>query len=242
MTTLFISDLHLSTEHPEITQCFLTFLKEEALYADALYILGDLFESWIGDDDITPLHEDVKKGLKTLTEKGVPVYFIHGNRDFLIGKRFVRETGVKLLPEHYVVDLYGKPVLLMHGDTLCTQDLAYQQYRQKVHNSVIQWLYLRLPLRIRRKIGERLRAGSKSHNAEKSEMIMDVEQKTVMNVMAEENVDLLIHGHTHRPNIHQLIVDKKPAQRIVLGDWYEQGSVLVYKADSIELQQRRFGK
>ncbi|MFD2180007.1 UDP-2,3-diacylglucosamine diphosphatase [Veronia pacifica] len=242
MTTLFISDLHLSDEHPEITDCFLTFIEQEAPEADALYILGDLFEAWIGDDDEAPLHHKVKTGLKALTNKGIPVYFIHGNRDFLIGKRFAKETGIKLLPEHCVVNLYEKPVLIMHGDTLCTQDLAYQQYRQKVHNSFIQWLYLRLPLGIRRKIGERLRSGSKSHNAQKSQMIMDVEQATVLNVMADENVDLLIHGHTHRPDVHQVTVNGRRGQRIVLGDWYEQGSVLVVTSEGAELQNRRFSE
>ncbi len=151
MTILFISDLHLSAERTDITDCFLTFMKKETKGIDALYVLGDLFEMWIGDDDDSPFHQQIKSAFKQLTDSGVPCYFIHGNRDFLVGKRFSLETGVQLLPEHTVIDLYGKPTLILHGDTLCTLDDDYQRYRKKVHNRFIQWLFFRLPLSYRQK-------------------------------------------------------------------------------------------
>lgn len=155
MTTLFISDLHLSADRPDITACFLRFMSSEARGIDALYVLGDLFEMWIGDDDDSPFHQQIKTAFRQLTDSGVPCYFIHGNRDFLIGKRFSQETGVELLPEHTVVDLYGTPTLILHGDTLCTLDEGYQRYRKKVHNRFIQWLFFRLPLSYRQRIGRR---------------------------------------------------------------------------------------
>ncbi|CZF77755.1 UDP-2,3-diacylglucosamine hydrolase [Grimontia marina] len=240
MTVLFISDLHLSPTHPEITQCFLRFLKEDAPKASALYVLGDLFESWIGDDDRTPLQIEVADAFKALSDTGVPIYFIHGNRDFLVGKRFARASGMTLLPEHKVIDLFGKPTLIMHGDTLCIQDEAYQRYRKKVHNPFIQWLFFRLPLSVRRRIGEKIRAGSTKSNQEKSEDIMDVDQSEVQRVMKESGVKQLIHGHTHRPDIHDIQLDTDPAQRIVLGDWYTQGSVLVCTEEGCALQTRAF--
>lgn len=240
MTVLFISDLHLSPSHPEITHCFLRFLKEDALNASALYVLGDLFEAWIGDDDDTPLHSDVANAFRALTDSGVPVYFIHGNRDFLIGKRFANAAGITLLPEQQVIDLFGEPTLIMHGDTLCIQDEAYQNYRKKVHNPLIQWLFFRLPLSLRRRVGEKLRAGSAKSNQAKSQDIMDVDQDEVIRVMQTQQVSRLIHGHTHRPDIHSLRVNGKPAQRIVLGDWYSQGSVLTCTEAGCSLETRAF--
>ncbi|SMY32848.1 UDP-2,3-diacylglucosamine hydrolase [Photobacterium malacitanum] len=240
MTTLFIADLHLSAERPDITACFLRFMAQETHHIDALYVLGDLFEMWIGDDEDSPFLRQIKQAFKTLTDTGTPCYFIHGNRDFLIGKRFSRETGITLLPEHSVVDLYGTPTLILHGDTLCIEDQAYQRYRKKVHNPVIQWLFARLPLSYRIKVGDKFRQNSGKNNQTKSQSIMDVTQAEVIRVMREANVTQMIHGHTHRPNIHNFDIDGIPAQRIVLGDWYDHGSVLVYNADGYQLETRNF--
>ncbi|PSU97205.1 UDP-2,3-diacylglucosamine diphosphatase [Photobacterium kishitanii] len=240
MTTLFISDLHLSAERPDITACFLRFMAQETHAIDALYVLGDLFEMWIGDDEDSPFLQQVKQAFKTLADAGTPCYFIHGNRDFLIGKRFSRETGIIVLPEHTVVDLYGTPTLILHGDTLCIEDQAYQRYRKKVHNPVIQWLFARLPLSYRIKVGDKFRQSSGKNNQAKSQSIMDVTQAEVIRIMRDANVTQMIHGHTHRPDIHNLNIDGLPAQRIVLGDWYDHGSVLVYDANGYQLETRNF--
>lgn len=240
MTTLFISDLHLSAERHDITECFLTFMKEEARGIDALYVLGDLFEMWIGDDDDSPFHRQIKAAFRELTDAGTPCYFIHGNRDFLIGSRFSKETGVQLLPEHTVIDLYGTPTLILHGDTLCTLDYDYQRYRKKVHNRFIQWLFFRLPLSYRQKIGSKLRSNSSMTNQVKREDVMDVTPDEVEKVMAQYQVTAMIHGHTHRPAVHHLTVGKQPAVRTVLGDWYDHGSVLVCTSDGCKLETRDF--
>ncbi|PSV13726.1 UDP-2,3-diacylglucosamine diphosphatase [Photobacterium leiognathi] len=240
MTTLFISDLHLSASRPDMTACFLRFMAEDTANIDALYVLGDLFEMWIGDDEESPFLQQIKQAFKTLTDSGIPCYFVHGNRDFLIGKRFSQQTGIQLLPEHSVVDLYGKPTLILHGDTLCIEDEAYQRYRKKVHNKFIQWLFFRIPLSKRIQIGEKFRNNSSKNNQMKSQSIMDVTASEVVRVMKEFHVDQMIHGHTHRPDIHSLTVDEKPATRIVLGDWYEHGSVLVVTPDGYQLETRAF--
>ncbi len=240
MTILFIADLHLSPSHPDITDCFFRFMEQEAPSASALYVLGDLFESWIGDDEETPLQCDVANAFKTLSAKGVPIYFIHGNRDFMIGKRFAKSAGMTLLPEHHVIDLFGEPTLIMHGDTLCIQDEAYQRYRKKVHNKFTQWLFRRLPLSTRQKIGQKIRSSSSSNNQEKPQEIMDVDQNEVTRVMQAYGVKQLIHGHTHRPNIHTLSIGTDLAQRIVLGDWYTQGSVLACTPEGCTLEARKF--
>ncbi len=240
MTTLFISDLHLSAERPDITACFLRFMAQEARGIDALYVLGDLFEMWIGDDDESPFHQQVKQAFRALTDSGVPCYFIHGNRDFLIGRRFSEETGVTLLPEHSVIDLYGTPTLILHGDTLCTLDEGYQRYRKKVHNRFIQWLFFRLPLRYRQQIGHKMRSGSSQSNQMKSQAIMDVTPTEVLKAMNQYQVRQMIHGHTHRPDVHDILVQGQPAQRIVLGDWYDHGSVLVCTPEGCELETLDF--
>ncbi|WP_318404096.1 UDP-2,3-diacylglucosamine diphosphatase [Photobacterium leiognathi] len=240
MTTLFISDLHLSASRPDMTDCFLRFMAEDTANIDALYVLGDLFEMWIGDDEESPFLQQIKQAFKTLTDSGIPCYFVHGNRDFLIGKRFSQQTGIQLLPEHSVVDLYGKPTLILHGDTLCIEDEAYQRYRKKVHNKFIQWLFFRIPLSKRIQIGEKFRNNSSKNNQMKSQSIMDVTASEVVRVMEEFHVDQMIHGHTHRPDIHSLTVNDKPATRIVLGDWYEHGSVLVVTPDGYQLETRAF--
>jgi UDP-2,3-diacylglucosamine hydrolase len=238
VTTLFISDLHLDRERPVITTQFLRFLEDEARKADALYILGDLFEAWIGDDDPDPDKGRVVASLKELTSAGVAVYLIHGNRDFLIGERFCRETGVKLLKDGTIVDLYGKRVLLMHGDTLCTDDHAYQRLRRIVRNPLVQFVMRRLTLGQRERLAERMRAGSKAHIATMDAtrpQIMDVNAQAVRDTFASYGVDYMIHGHTHRPAVHEVPLDDRKATRIVLGDWYEQGSVLRWGPRGYEL-------
>ncbi|MGG2077532.1 UDP-2,3-diacylglucosamine diphosphatase [Lelliottia nimipressuralis] len=235
MATLFIADLHLQTEEPAITAGFLRFLQGEARSADALYILGDLFEAWIGDDDPNPLHREIAAAIKALVDSGVPCFFIHGNRDFLIGKRFARESGMTLLPEEQVLDLYGRQVLIMHGDTLCTDDTGYLAFRAKVHTPWIQTLFLALPLFIRYRIAAKMRAGSKAANSSKSLSIMDVNPQAVIEVMEKHRVQWLIHGHTHRPDVHTLSANGEPAHRVVLGAWHTEGSMVKVTPDGIEL-------
>ncbi|MDA8489688.1 UDP-2,3-diacylglucosamine diphosphatase [Kluyvera sp. Awk 3] len=235
MATLFIADLHLQTEEPAITAGFLRFLHGEARQADALYILGDLFEAWIGDDDPNPLHREMAVAIKSLVDSGVPCFFIHGNRDFLIGKRFARESGMQLLPEEQVLTLYGRRVLIMHGDTLCTDDPGYLAFRAKVHTPWIQKLFLALPLFIRRRIAQKMRSDSKAANSSKSMEIMDVNPRAVVKVMEKHRVQWLIHGHTHRPDIHRLVANGTQAHRVVLGAWHTQGSMVKVTAEDVEL-------
>ncbi|WP_438863446.1 UDP-2,3-diacylglucosamine diphosphatase [Neptunicella sp.] len=236
LNTLFIADLHLSESRPDITAAFIHFMQQQAIHADALYVLGDLFEVWIGDDEITPLNTQVIQAFKQLTSQQVPVYFIHGNRDFLIGRRFAKATGVILLPEHHVIDLYGQPTLIMHGDSLCTLDVAYQKFRKKSRSWWWQAGILSLPLFIRHKIGQNARQKSQQSNMNKSDNIMDVTESEVITQMEQHQVQTLIHGHTHRPAIHSLEINGQPAKRIVLGDWYEQGSCLKVTPESILLE------
>jgi len=315
MTTLFISDLHLDAQRPDITRQFLSFLANEARRAQALYILGDLFEAWIGDDDPESDKRQVVAALRELSDAGVPVALIHGNRDFLIGRRFCRETGVTLLPDGTIVNLYGRPVLLMHGDTLCTDDRAYQRLRRVVRNPLVQFVLRHLSLKQRLRLAQRMREGSKAHIASMDQaapQIMDVNQDEVRRTFQRYGVDCIVHGHTHRPAIHDVVLspdhrhpqlavqdpnrrpdprpdqwpdrrpdqrpgqqsgrrqdqptdqsaDRPPAQgdqeqeqdrdgarcpagqqnrhpghgtRIVLGDWYEQGSVLRWNERGYEL-------
>ncbi|UVW46518.1 UDP-2,3-diacylglucosamine diphosphatase [Klebsiella variicola] len=235
MATLFIADLHLQTEEPAITAGFLRFLQGEARQADALYILGDLFEAWIGDDDPNPLHQQIASAIKAVVDAGVPCYFIHGNRDFLVGQRFARQSGMLLLAEEERLDLYGREVLIMHGDTLCTDDPGYLAFRAKVHTPWIQRLFLALPLLIRRRIAARMRADSKAANSSKSMDIMDVNPQAVVDVMERHHVQWLIHGHTHRPAVHELQANSQPAWRVVLGAWHSEGSMVKVTPDDVEL-------
>jgi len=230
--TLFIADLHLCTEEPAITAGFLHFLRREAQQADALYILGDLFEAWIGDDDPNPLHAEVAHALRQLA---IPCYFIHGNRDFLLGKRFAKASGMTLLPEEQVLDLYGRRVLIMHGDTLCTDDQGYLRFRAKVQQRWLQTLFLALPLFVRQRIALKMRAGSRQANSSKSQEIMDVNQQAVVAAMSRHQVQWLIHGHTHRPAVHPLLIQGQAAERLVLGAWHEEGSMIKVSADEISL-------
>lgn len=213
----FISDLHLSENRPDLTALFLHFTQNLAPNAARVYILGDLFDFWIGDDEQSPLIAQVKSELKRLTAQGVQCYFQHGNRDFLIGEQFARETGVQLLPDYQVIELYGKKILLCHGDTLCIDDEAYQRFRRKVHQKWRQRLFLWLPLKVRLKIAEKIRAKSNQDKQGKSAEIMDVNPAFTRQKMQEFGVNWLIHGHTHREAIHQ----ENEIHRIVLGDWHK---------------------
>ena len=233
--TLFISDLHLDRERPEILSLFCDFLREEAARADAVYILGDLFEYWIGDDDPAEALQPAIGGLRDLTASGVPVFFMHGNRDFLVGKQFADTTGITLLPDPTVIDLHGTKTLLMHGDSLCTDDVAYQALREQLRHPQWQAQFLSQPLAQRHAYAQALRERSRAATAEKAEDIMDVNPAEVRRAMQSAGVSRLIHGHTHRPNIHALALDHAPAERMVLGDWYDQGSVLRCTADGCTL-------
>jgi UDP-2,3-diacylglucosamine hydrolase len=234
--SLFIADLHLSEQRPDITAAFLLFLQQKATDADALYILGDLFEVWIGDDNPSPLLTEVARAIKALTACSVPVYFCHGNRDFLLGKKFAKRSGMQLLAPLTVVDLYGTPTLLMHGDSLCTLDIGYQKFRAWWDQKWWQKLILSLPLWYRQHLARKARRVSAMDKKGKTSDIMDVTPDEVPKVMDHHQVQHLIHGHTHRPAVHPLqLADGSAAQRYVLGDWYSQSSYLDVSADGWQL-------
>jgi UDP-2,3-diacylglucosamine hydrolase len=242
MSTLFVSDLHLDPVRPEITALFLRFLHEQAASAEALYILGDLFEAWIGDDDASAIADEVAQGLSGLAAAGVPVYFIHGNRDFLLGHGYARRCAMRLLPDPAVISLYGRAAVIGHGDLLCTDDTAYQSFRAQTRNAHWQQQFLAQPLAARQAFAAQARAASqsrqqdmKSDDRARFESITDVNAAAVEACLSRTGVDLLIHGHTHRPAIHDLVVDGRACQRVVLGDWYEQGSVLRVDRQGLQL-------
>ncbi|MBV2132696.1 UDP-2,3-diacylglucosamine diphosphatase [Pseudomonas sp. MAP12] len=226
MSVLFISDLHLEAERPDIVRAFLHFLETRAAGAEALYILGDFFEVWVGDDGMDEFQRSIAAALRRLSDTGTRIYLMHGNRDFLLGKGFCRAAGCTLLKEGSVVDLYGEPVLLLHGDSLCTRDESYQRLRRRLRNPFSLWLLRNLPLATRHKLARKLRDASRLRTREKAAEIIDVTPEVVPQVMAERGVRTLIHGHTHRPAVHQLLVAGQHSQRIVLGDWDQQGWVL----------------
>ncbi|EIX4887713.1 UDP-2,3-diacylglucosamine diphosphatase [Vibrio vulnificus] len=240
MTTLFISDLHLTPSRPDITDCFVQFMRDEAMFADALYVLGDLFEFWIGDEDSTPFAKQIRDEFKNLTAKGIPVFFIQGNRDFLLGERFCQETGVTLLDDVCTIELYGQKTVILHGDTLCIDDHKYQEFRKTVHKPWLQWIFKRIPWFLKKRIVAKVQSGVRDDKQHKSLEIMDVNQSEVERVMSQFCVNLMIHGHTHRPNIHQIRSKDGEKTRIVLGDWYSQGSVLKVTSDHFSLEQRSF--
>jgi UDP-2,3-diacylglucosamine hydrolase len=219
---LFISDLHLSLDKPEITRRFLNFLENRAVEAEALYILGDLFDAWIGDDDPTPPNVKIKHQLQKLTDAGTKVYLQPGNRDFLLGQRFCNETGVTLLGDYAVIDLYGVPTLLTHGDLLCSDDLPYQAFRAKSHTPEWMRSVLSKPLLLRLLAARWYRWRSFLHKRKQSREIMDVNQETVIQVMKEHGCLRLIHGHTHRPSVHDIQIDGHMARRFVLAAWSKE--------------------
>lgn len=236
MATLLISDLHLEANRPEIGEQFLAFLDGDARKADALYILGDLFEAWLGDDDPNPYYADMKSALRRYADTGVPVFFMHGNRDFMVGQDFATETGVTLLNDPVVVDLHGHDVLLSHGDALCTDDVHYQQVRTMTRNPDWQAMMLAKSIDERIAIAAEARKASIARGATVSDEIMDVNQDAVISTMVEHGVDTLLHGHTHRPAVHDVELPDRLATRIVLGDWYEQGSVVRWSDDGPRLE------
>lgn len=235
MALLFVSDLHLDAAAPEATAQFLRFLDEEARGASALYVLGDLFESWVGDDDPEPERERVCAGLRELT-RTVPCFVLSGNRDFLLGAGFAARTGARLLPDPVVADLDGTAVLLTHGDTLCTGDHGYQELRSIVRHPRWQARFLALDLESRMLLADEARAGSRAHVSRTVPQIMDVDPVAVAAALRATDTRWLIHGHTHRPGVHEIDLDGERATRLVLGAWYEQGSVLVWDRGRYELR------
>ena len=226
LTTFFASDLHLDETRPEGLVRFGRLLDEAAAHAGALYILGDLFESWVGDDVLSmPLPARVGSDLKRAAAR-LPVYFMHGNRDFLVAERFARETGVQLLADPTVIDLYGTRTVLLHGDTLCTDDAPYQAFRRQVRDPAWQQAALARPLQQRLAIAQQMREQSASANQEKAMGIMDVAPAAVEQAFRDSGCTVMIHGHTHRPARHDLVVDGIPRTRWVLPDWYEGGGYL----------------
>lgn len=235
---LLISDLHLEEERPDITRAFLHFLATRACQAEALYILGDFFEVWIGDDAITPFQQSIADALRALSERGTRIYLMHGNRDFMLGKGFCRAAGCTLLGDPSVVELGGERVLLMHGDSLCTRDEGYMRLRRLLRNPLSLFILRHLPLSTRRKLARKLRNESRAQTRMKASDIIDVTPELIPRVLAEHGVRTLIHGHTHRPATHELEVDGRPARRIVLGDWDQQGWAL--QVDESGFQQAPF--
>jgi UDP-2,3-diacylglucosamine hydrolase len=237
MATLFIADLHLDDSRPQITRLFEDYLASaEARSADAIYILGDLVEAWIGDDDDAELPSRIANATRTLRDSGVPVYFMVGNRDFLLGEDFAQRAGFTLLDDGTVHELYGRPTLLMHGDILCTDDIAYQAVRKQVRTPEWKAQILTMPLQARRAFAAKAREDSRAHTGSTMETIMDVNADAVADAMRKTGVTRLIHGHTHRPATHRLELDGNDAKRIVLGDWYEHGSVLRVTPEGTELR------
>ena len=233
MATLFASDLHLDSEAPWAIDAFIAFLQGPARNAEALYLLGDLFEVWVGDDDDNSDNNRTCAALGALTAGGVPVYAIHGNRDFLLGESFAARTGVKLLPDPVLVELYGVPTLLSHGDVFCTEDTSYQQLRSIVRQTSWQERFLSLPLDARRQLASAARAGSKAHTERTIPTIMDVNPEAVLCAFRATGARRLIHGHTHRPAIHLCEVDGVNSERVVLAPWYEAASCIAIDANGV---------
>jgi len=231
VSPLFISDLHLDASRPEITDLFLRFLKDRAVQAETLYILGDLFDAWIGDDEDSKLSEQVCEGLRGLSEGGTGLLVAHGNRDFLLGSGFEARTGSTLLDQATVLDLCGTRTLLLHGDELCTDDLPYQAMRQQLRDPQWQRGFLDRPLPVRRQMATQLREASRDATRDKSMEIMDVNHNAVSEWMRRYGATRLIHGHTHRPAVHDFLLDGQSARRIVLADWDSRGHVLSFTPD-----------
>lgn len=237
MVTFFVADLHLHGGAPAITQRFLTFLRRQAVRADRLYILGDLFEYWIGDDAPLPGLEELYAELRRINAVGPPIRIMHGNRDFLLGDSFFRQSGCEPLAEPSVIDLGGEPTLLCHGDALCTDDVEHQQFRQTTADPAWQSAFLARPIAERQATAKALRAYSRSGEQGKPTAIMDVNQETVAEWMRRHGVHQMIHGHTHREAIHDFELDGRPARRIVLGDWHaDRGSALACTAQGCQFR------
>ena len=236
MTTLFISDLHLEESRPDITEAFLGFLDGTASGVDQLYILGDFFEAWIGDDERTPLQEQIAAALRKLRDSGTDIFLMHGNRDFLIGEDFCKRAGASLLDDPTVIDLHGTPTLLMHGDSLCTADVEYQKFRANMRNPQWQQMILQRPLEDRQQMARQLREISMAKNQGKEEFIMDVTPEEVVKDMEAHGVQHMIHGHTHRPAVHDVALKDGTGTRWVLGDWGALGWWIVADSDGLRLE------
>ncbi len=234
--TFFVADLHLTDERPVATGRFFRFLQEEAAGSDALYILGDLFEAWVGDDHDEQVAHDTAQQLRVLGDAGTPVFFMHGNRDFMLASRYAARSGMTLIAEPARLDLYGTPTLLMHGDTLCTDDTAYQSFRRRARHPLTLALLRRLPYSLRQRLARQARAGSESAKAGKAAAIMDVNTDEVVRVLREQQVGRLIHGHTHRPAKHVHAVDGRDCERWVLPDWYARWGYVVCDAAGCALR------
>ncbi len=235
MTVLFISDLHLDASRPEVTACFRDFLAGEARQAERLYILGDLFEVWFGNEPGNAHQQSVVQALRDFSAAGGSCAFTHGNRDFLIDARFAASTGIEIQPPQHVIDLYGEKALLLHGDELCTDDVSYQRLRRVLRSGSLQAVFRALPGVAQRAVARRLRGASQSAINQKPPVILDVNPQAVEATMRAHQVRLMIHGHTHRPAIHKLTLDGQAVRRIVLGAWYEQASVLRWNEQGPEL-------
>ncbi len=227
----FISDIHLDENCPDITARFKHFMRHLAPQAKQIYILGDLFEAWIGDDDLSPFNLEIINEIRKLTKSGLSIYFIRGNRDYVIGKRFSQLTGAKLLPDGTLIDLFGQRVLIMHGDSLCTLDTRHQRFRRIMLSRFAQAAVCYLPLWLRRRLARLLRKKSRQHQTHLPNHIMDVTPSEVKKVMQAMSVKLLIHGHTHRPQVHSITLGNQTVTRIVLNAWHEHGGMLRYNAD-----------
>ncbi len=231
MTIRFISDLHLDEKRPQVCRAFFHYMDSLNGETEALYILGDLFEAWVGDDDDLAFHQNILDKLREKTASGLKIFIMHGNRDFIIGKLFEEKTGCQLISDPFLFEYQDKKILLMHGDSLCIEDAEYQQFREQMRNPDIQAMLMSKTLDERRQMAESLRNQSKEVNSEKTEEIMDVTQSEVERLMSEHQVDTLIHGHTHRPATHQFDLNGKTSRRIVLGDWLESGWEVIVNDD-----------
>ncbi|RZI72627.1 MAG: UDP-2,3-diacylglucosamine diphosphatase [Pseudomonas sp.] len=237
---LLISDLHLEEGRPDITRAFLGLLNGRARNAESLYILGDFFEAWIGDDAMSPFQRSICQALRALSDSGTRVFLMHGNRDFMIGKAFCKAAGCTLLKDPSVVHFNGEPVLLMHGDSLCTRDEAYMRMRRYLRHPLTLWVLRHLPLSTRHKLARKLRSESRAQTRMKANDIVDVTPHEVPRVMTESGVKTLIHGHTHRPAVHDVQLGEATAQRIVLGDWDREGWLLQIDESGFHLESFAF--
>ncbi|MBS0288525.1 MAG: UDP-2,3-diacylglucosamine diphosphatase [Proteobacteria bacterium] len=234
-TTLFISDLHLSAYQTPLQELFSAFLQGPAKQAQTIYILGDLFDVWVGQDIHAHFYDKIAIQLKKLTDKGIYIYFMAGNRDFLLQKSFLKHAGIQKIPDPTLIDLYGKPTLLTHGDKLCTQDIAYQRYRKIAQHPLTKMIFLKLPKRIRANIANKLRLKSQQYQRNQSLSILDVCQDSALSLMQQYKVKQLIHGHVHRPCFHEMRILNTKANRFVLGDWHKHASFIISTPTQISL-------
>ncbi len=237
MTTLFLSDIHVSDEHPEIGKHLKEFLLQEESKTNTIYVLGDLFEYWLGDDDPNPSFTEIKKLLRKLSDRNISLFFMHGNRDFLIGKSFSKETGCQILHDPHVINLFGKKVLISHGDIFCTDDKKYQLFRDQTRDPTWINSILSKPLSYRKKFASKARLESLEYTSSQKNENMDVNNDEILKMYDKYAVDIIIHGHTHKPAIHDIFLNGRNCQRIVLGDWYEQGSILRFDETGFDLIQ-----